>query len=509
MHRPFFAYLTGWRAAVLGCLLATLSGALVTLSLAPFDYWPIGIVSTSMIAYIMATATPQQAAIRGWFYGLGLFGAGTSWVYVSIHIYGNAPVPLAVFLTAFFCAGLGLFTCFTFYLYARLVRDNTLGHTVGFACIFVLGEWLRSWFLTGFPWMYLGYGHLQTVLGGWAPIGGVLSISFIVALTAGYLSYCIRQQRIAHRQLLLVAALWTGGWAIADYPWVKPAAQKPIEIAMVQADISQAIKWNRDQYWPTLNLYNTLSEPLWQHADIVVWPEAAIPGYYHNATNFLNNMESKARQRPSTLITGIPYRNVSDDGQTITIHNSVVALGNGSGVYHKQRLVPFGEYVPLEQWLRGLIDFFNLPMSSFTPGSSDQAGLNAANITLAPFICYEIVYPDLVASWLPHADVLITISNDAWFGRSIGPLQHLQMAQMRALENGRYLIRATGSGVSAIIDPQGNIVNRSEQFKRQVLTGQIQTVEGNTPFSRFASWPVVILCFSLCIASLLHNRFRG
>jgi apolipoprotein N-acyltransferase len=498
-----------FRTGKLSCIVAILAGAIVTLSLAPFDYWVTGVISAALLAWLLIDATPKQAAIRGWFYGLGLFGAGTSWVYVSIHVYGHAPAPLAFALTALFSAGLGLFTCFTFYVYARWVRNNTLNLSAGFAAIFVLGEWLRSWFLTGFPWLYLGYAHLDTPLAGWAPVGGVLAVSFVVALSGAYLAHSLYHRRWCVLNLSILVAVWALGWGLKHYNWVSPSEKGTVDIAMVQANIPQEIKWNRDQYWPTLNLYNHTSEPLWSQADIVIWPEAAIPGYYHNARDFLQRMEAKALKRPSTLITGLPYRETDENSNRTRVYNSIMAFGNGDGKYHKQRLVPFGEYVPLEGMLRGLIDFFDLPMSSFSPGGSDQPGIRAGNMLLAPFICYEIVYPNLVASWVPKADLLITISNDAWFGHSIGPLQHMQMAQMRALENGRYLIRATGSGISAIVNEKGQITHQSKQFERQVLTGSATAMTGTTPFSRFGSWAIVMLSTLICVAGFAYNRLRG
>ncbi len=219
-------------------------------------------------------------------------------------------------------------------------------------------------------------------------------------------------------------------------------------------------------------------------------------------------MHNEARSGGATLITGIPYRDSSTEPPRY--HNSIMAFGDGSGTYYKQRLVPFGEYVPLERWLRGLIHFFDLPMSNFTPGPDKQEGLLAGDYRLAPSICYEIVYPDLVAGWLPGTDLLITISNDAWFGRSFGPLQHLQMARMRALENGRYLLRGTGSGVSAIIDHRGAITARGDQFTREVIRGEARIMTGATPFSITGSWPVIALCAASIIGLwLFAARIRS
>jgi apolipoprotein N-acyltransferase len=184
-----------------------------------------------------------------------------------------------------------------------------------------------------------------------------------------------------------------------------------------------------------------------------------------------------------------------------------MALGQGSGVHHKQKLVPFGEYVPLEQWLRGVIAFFDLPMSSFVPGADATPRLKANNHVIAPFICYEIVYPDFVLNGARDASIIVTVSNDSWFGRSIGPLQHLQMAQYRALETGKPVIRGTNNGVSAIINEKGDLISQSEQFQEEVLLGTIQPYRGETPltvFAPFIPWSLAAL-FLAALFFRKHN----
>jgi len=494
----------GWS----GHLLAMLAGALISLSLAPFNLWPLGIASTAILAWLLTDLSATQAAKRGWFYGFGLFGAGASWVYVSIHIYGYAPAPLAALLTLIFCAGLAIFSAVTFYGYARWVRDQASGQWLGFAAVFALGEWWRSWFLTGFPWLYLGYGHIDTPLAGWAPVGGIYTLGFIVALTGAIISDSLQHKTLMPRKILMVAAVWLGGLLLNTINWTSPSDQPAVNVAMVQANIAQQIKWRQDHYTATLKLYNDISSPLWAENDIVIWPEAAIPGYYQQAKPFLSLMADKAKQHNSSLITGIPFFEQDDAGNQDR-YNSMMAFGAGDGLYHKQRLVPFGEYVPLENILRGLIEFFDMPMSNFSAGIKGQTGISAGDITLAPFICYEIVYPELVSQWLPEADLLITISNDAWFGRSIGPLQHLEMAQMRALESGRYLLRSTGSGVSAIIDQRGKIIVRGEQFTQEVIKGEALILQGATPFSLTGSWPVLGLCLVIVLAPTISRAITS
>ena len=276
-----------------------------------------------------------------------------------------------------------------------------------------------------------------------------------------------------------------------------PASATPLSVGIVQANIPQAVKWQREYYEPTLALYESMTEPL-LGKDIVLWPESAIPNYYQRAQSFLDPLGQRAYERGTALITGIPWR---PEGSR-AYFNSIVVLGQGSGVYHKRRLVPFGEYVPMQDWLRGIIDFFDLPMSAFTRGNANQIPLIAHDFRVAPFICYEIVYPELVRQFAQQADLMITISNDSWFGSSIGPLQHLQMARMRALENGRYLIRGTNNGISAIIDERGKLLESGPQFERISVTGEAQVMLGETPFSRIGSLPIIILCSILLLVVL-------
>lgn len=486
-------------------ILAPLAGALVTLSLAPFHAWPAGIASAALLAYLLCTCSRGQALWRGWLFGLGLFGTGASWVYVSIHVHGNASPLLAGLLTALFCMGLALFHALFGWVYVRFVRALPGGMLIGFPVLWVLFEWLRSWVLTGFPWLLLGYAHIDTPLAGWAPILGVYGLSFICALTGVclFLAWRSRQPVACTTYAVIVAVLWVGGGILRPIQWVAQASEKPLSVAIYQPNIPQENKWDRSYYEGILAQMRAATQPLLGH-DIVVWPEAAIPNIYQRARDYLDPIARRAALTDTALILGIPNRPEGED----RIYNSVIALGHADGRYFKRLLVPFGEYVPLEYYLRGLIDFFNLPMSFMSPGPAAQEPLLAGAFRVAPSICYEVVYPDLVAAGARRAELLITVSNDSWFGRSIGPLQHLQMASMRALENGRYLIRGTNNGVSAIIDHRGRLLARSEQFVETTLVGQVEPMIGRTPFGTFGSTPVVAgSALALLLMLLMYLSF--
>ncbi len=483
-----------WQRELGPSLLALFAGSLITLSLAPYDIWPAAILSCCLYMALLRDCPVRLAVWRGWLFGVGMFGTGISWVYVSIHEHGHASVLLALSLTTLFCAAMALLHALFAWVYVRFLRHLMAGMLLGFPALWVLFEWLRSWFLTGFPWLYIGYSTLDTWAQGWVPVIGVFGVSLLCAFSASciYLAYMRRHVQAYLVYGTMIASIWLIGWQLQQAKWVAAASATPLSVGIVQPNIPQELKWQREYYEPTLALYQSMTEPL-LGMDIILWPESAIPNYYQRSGEFLLPLASKARKQGSALIIGIPWQVEGSPNY----HNSIVAMGNGSGQYHKQRLVPFGEYVPLESLLRGLIAFFNLPMSGFSPGPANQQPILAHDFRLSPFICYEIVYPELVRKYAQQADLMITISNDSWFGSSIGPLQHLQMARMRALENGRYLIRGTNNGISAIIDEHGTVLTQSPQFERLNLVGEAQVMLGATPYSRIGSLPVIVLCWVL------------
>ncbi len=478
---------------------AVIAGILLTASLAPFNLWPASIAGLVLLLWVLHQASPKIAFLRGWLFGIGLFGSGASWVFVSIKQFGNAPMPLALFLTILWCTGLGLLPAISCAVLRWLNSSNAQRDILLFPAIWVLGEWTRTWLLTGFPWLFIGYGHVQGPLQGIAPIAGVLGISFTLALTAA-LIWClfllrndsIKAMRPGIQHWLATGFLllaWAVGLFVEPLRWTD-ATNKHLSAGLVQANIDQNEKWQRSKFGAHIMLQRQLSEELWGK-DLVLWPEAAIPALYHQAEPLLGQLQRQANASGSRFITGIPYR----DTESGAVYNSIASLGVDRQLYFKRKLVPFGEFMPLESVLRGLIDFFDLPMSSFSAGPAQQEYLRIGDHQAAALICYEAVYLDTVPQPnTPPPDILLTISNDTWFGSSFGPLQHLQMAQMRALEWGRGMVRGTNNGVSALIAADGSILARTEQFQQQVLSGNISIRRGKTPYALFGERPIVYVC---------------
>ena len=491
-----------------GNLLALVAGTLTTLSLAPFDIWPLALLSVALLYLGLRETAAKQAAQRGWCYGFGLFASGVSWVYVSIHDFGAASPALAGLLTLGFVAGLALFFALLGWLWVRLLRNrhSALGDALAFAALWLALDALRGWILTGFPWLYIGYSQLGGPLAGLAPLGGVWLLSFAVALSATLLAAIPRlladKARLAAAVVLLLSP-WLAGLALKDHAWTTSKGE-PLTVAAVQGNVAQSMKWDPKKLEMQLLLYRDMTFGS-RAADLIVWPETAVPILKDHAEGYLTMMAGFANQRESALITGVPVRQPNAAGE-LRYYNGLTSTGDGAGTYLKQKLVPFGEYVPLQDLLRGLIAFFDLPMSDFARGESGQPLLQAKGLQIAPYICYEVVYPEFAAGLAAQSDLLLTVSNDAWFGRSIGPLQHLQMAQMRALEAGRWMIRATNNGITVLIDPYGQITEQIPQFEQAVLYGDVTPMQGLTPYLRWRSWPLIAVCVLLLGWALIRRK---
>ena len=483
--------------------LLMVAGCLVPLGLAPYDIWVIALLCLTFLYQQITTHKSEKIISLVVTFNLGAFLAGTSWVFVSINKYGFVPVPFALVATFIFCLFLAFLNSVPFIIWSR-IPQNRVSSVLAFSSLWVLGEWLRSWFLTGFPWLLVGYSQSSTWLSGWATIGGVFWVSFISALIAACIweIYLIRSKpNEVMLSFTLILFLAITGANLLHMNWTKQSGDI-LKVALIQPNIDQLQKWSLDSRNRILNQLSAQSSQYWDH-DLIVWPEAAIPVIPQNANLFLSKIGRRARESSTTLITGIPTYNPS----TQRYHNSALALGEKTGQYNKTKLVPFGEYVPMDNLLRGLIRFFDLPMSNFSRGKKHQDLLSAHGHKIASAICYEVVYPDLVADNAIGASLILTISNDAWFGDSLALPQHLQMAQMRSIELSKPIIRATNNGLSAIIDHKGRITSQLDPFISTELSGSIRPMSGQTPFAKFGSIPCIAFC-SIVVMFLVFLKLR-
>ena len=490
-------------------IVAWLAGAMFMLSLAPYGYWIIALISPALLyALLLSPMSNKRAFIIGEAYGMGLWCVGAFWLYTSIHDYGDIPAPLALLAIAVMGLGMGLFHGFMAWIFNRFVGKQPLA----FAALWVLQEWMKTWFLTGFPWLFVGYAFTEQYwLSSLAPVAGVFAVSFVAVLLATSLVDVFRKRAGYLVITALFLAVSIGLWLV-NPAWTQPKQNTPnLKVSLVQGNIPQDLKWLTEYRYKTLEIYATLSRTEWGQ-DLVVWPESSIPMFQTEAWPFMTEVVKVAKETDATWVTGIPYKDEAaynkETDKYAPFYNSVIALGaQAEGLYKKQNLVPFGEYIPFQ----GALDLFpglagSQEVLNYSRGPENQSPLKVRGHNLGSAVCYEVAYPDTTRRNAQNTDFLLTISNDAWFGTSAGPLQHLQMVQMRSLETGRWFMRATNTGVTAIIDHTGKIVARAPQFERTVLRGEVQSRTGTTPYVRFGNTPVLLLIGLMLLLSYLGKR---
>ncbi|MCB1743550.1 MAG: apolipoprotein N-acyltransferase [Gammaproteobacteria bacterium] len=497
-------------------LLALLSGAVLPFAFSPFFWWWIAPLAVAVHAALLIGRSQSGAAWIGFAHGLGLFGVGVSWVYESFAFNHMGPA-MALPMTFGFVAFLALYPALLDWLTIRLFgrSSSALLLLVVLPAAWVLCEWLRGWLLSGFPWLQLGYTQVDGPLRGLLPFTGVLGVSWLIALSGAVFAWLglqllrvVRTQRgalnlrrvrppstpVLVRMLVPGLALvlaWSCAWSLAGLELTR-ADGEPLRVALVQGNIPQDQKWLPEMREPTLRRYVILSRRHFD-ADLIVWPETAIPGEYHRMRPFIEALDEEARIADTAVLVGAPLREPSD-GRAL---NSVFLIGTERGRYDKRHLVPFGEFLPLDGLLRPLAERFSVRAADFSDGAPTQRPLQVRGHRFAVFICYEIAFANEVAGALPESSFLVTVSNDAWFGTSIGPHQHFQIARARALETGRFLVRATNTGISGIIDDRGRALVRAPQFEPFALDYDVQPRRGATPYVVLGNWPVLGLCVLL------------
>ncbi|MGZ5045009.1 MAG: apolipoprotein N-acyltransferase [Methylobacter sp.] len=483
---------------------APIAGILLTLSFSPFDYSYFALVALVFLFACWRSISARRAALRGYLFGLGAFGSGVSWVYISVHDFGGAGVLGASLLTALFAAFWALFPALAGYLWVKTNPGNKQTvRIVLLPVIWILVEYLRGyWVLNGFPWLHIAYSQLETPLAGYIPVLGVYGTGFMVALTASVVleifERAIRTERPASPkflqdirldQLMLImtlAALWGTGGLLRNVTWTHEIGH-PLRVSLIQGNIAQDQKWRPENKVNTLLKYKRMTEEHWD-SDVIIWPETAIPAYLGQVKDdFLAPLGDDAKRHNTDLIISVPVQEIAPKKN----FNAVITMGKEEGMYRKTHLLPFGEYLPLQPLSGFVLNMINIRLGNFTPGAVNQPLLKAGGYPFITLICYEDVFGDLSIQGLSEAAFLVNVTNDGWFGNSIEPHQHLQMARMRAMETGRFLLRATNTGMTAVVSPKGEIVNQAPLFQETALTGTITPMSGMTPYAKWGDKPVI------------------
>jgi len=473
-----------------------LAGAATVLAFAPVGLFPLAAATFAYLIHLWMQAPPRLCFWRGFWFGFGLYLAGVSWVYVSLHTFGGMPLPLAGIATVGYCAFLALFPAAAGWLQARIPASNWVRACLLIPSAWVLFEWTLDWIFTGFPWMAIGYASVGWPLQGYAPLGGVYLLTFATLALAGLLWLLVHGPRKAECVMVIVGIVGVGQ-ALHAVQWTRPSGE-PINAALLQGNIEQEMKFNPQRYAGIFDSYARLAEGT--GAKLIVLPETALPRFYHRIHPAeLARLEAAARSNGGDLLLGVPYAQGED------YYNSVLTLGvSPQQSYHKRHLVPFGEFIP--PGFGWVLEILHIPMSDFGRGSAEQPPLAVAGQRVAVNICYEDVFGDEIARRAADSTLLVNMSNVAWFGDSLAPAQHLQIARLRAIETGRMHLTATNTGITAAIDRDGRVLGRLPQFAEARLEVAAQGYEGMTPYLHLYHWPIVV--FSLLWLALFTIRAR-
>ena len=493
--------------SLFGDSLALLSGVLLTFSFAPFNIPVLAVVALILLLISWQHVSLGKAIWRGYLFGIGQFGIGVYWVYFGIHDWGETNVAISAGLSALFIGYLALYPALVGWITKGFFRNRKfIRSLLVFPAVWALLEWFRGWFLTGFPWLQLGYSQIDTPLSGFAPIAGVYGVSWALAFTAAALLAMLYLRARQRRGLLgLLVCIWSGAQLLKSVQWTQ-ALGEPFQATLIQANIPLQTKWSPEQREDTLKIYAEMTRQHWD-SRLIVWPETALPVIYDSLDPlFINSFNKEAVQQGSDILFGV----IASGERAGQFYNALYLWGETKGVYYKRHLVPFGEYLPIQSLAKYMVDLIGFPESNFIPGSERQVPLSAAGYRFAASICYESGFAQELLPGLAEAAYLVNITDDGWWRDSLEPHQHLQMTRFRALETGRYMLRSSATGITAFINEKGKLVSSLAIFKRATLTDWVVPMIGSTPYMRWGdTLALSVLILSMILALLLAYRRRS
>lgn len=463
------------------------------------------------ILYVCLTVSPRDAYGHMFWFGFGLFLSGTYWIYISVVVFGEAPAWIALVLMFGLVLIMSLWLGLTGWLINSLSHGEPSRLLWVAPAVWVTVEWLRGWVLTGFPWLAVGYSQIDLPMAGFAPVFGVYGVSFAMLFSVAAVILALMSRDVMRPVGAGLALLpWLVGGILCFVSWTEPSGPA-VRTTILQAGVSQDRKWNIDQLVPTMSYYRNATARE-ASSELLVWPEVAIPtrgSQQQELRQFVRLMQADTAQRGQSVAFGV--LEFTDDRDDPKVYNSVAMLSGNRELtfYRKRHLVPFGEYFPVPDGVREWMRMMSLPHSDISAGRDEQPLLvTGSGIRVATVICYEDAYGAEQLYAFPEAEIIVNVSNDAWFGDSIAPHQHLEIARMRSLEVGRPTVRSTNTGVSAFIDAEGEIVGKpGPQFRQARLTQTVQPHSGSTPYVGWGNWPVVGL--SLLLLAFFWFRSRA
>tara|TARA_Y100000748_G_scaffold201734_1_gene169000 strand:- start:693 stop:2180 length:1488 start_codon:yes stop_codon:yes gene_type:complete len=475
-------------------LIAAILGLLFALGFAPNDLWFISILSLTYLYFLIRDSNKKELFLIGYSFGIGLWSLGISWLYVSIYFYGNLGFIASTFLTLLFIGIISIYSGLTLFLYSYLRFNSKSVAIFSLPIAWIAVEYLRSILFTGFPWLISGTMLANTPLDGWTPIIGAQGNTFLLILISSVLYQLVsnlQQSRSPLLLFILFSVLMISSYTLKNFQWTE--LEGVVTASVVQTNLELEEKWSTEGVIDTKNMIETAID-LGDKGEIIVFPETALIFSEKEIKDWLDYIDVKAKQKNITLLTGIIER----EGN-FKVRNRILGLGEANSYYDKVKLVPFGEFIPFENITGKFFDILGLKLTNTLPGEQIKT-INAGNIRISASICYEIAFPGLIRKTASDSNLLVTISNDTWFGRSYGPIQHLEIAQNRALEHKKTLVRSTNSGISAFITKEGKIKEKQGYFEEKSLKNEIELYKGQTFYAKYGNLPL----FSILSVILMY-----
>lgn len=469
------------------CLRTLVYGLLLPFGFAPFHHPGLTIIGLAFFYSFLIREQTGNGFMEGLFFGLGFFGLGTSWVYISIQQYGQLNFFLSILITLSFTLYLSLFPATLGWLFKKKrIEKPGISSGLFFSGLWVLSEYARATLFGGFPWLLVGFGQFDAPVKYLLPVIGIYGGSFLTALAATLLAnWALNNSRQGLKSLLAFVVLLLLPLICQSWQWGKTQTE-PISIGIIQANLSMRDKWDERLFWHLFDYYEKRIYRL-LGTQVIVMPESAIPIPTAYIRDILDDLSEKAKKAGSSILLGIPEPTAV---HTENYFNALTTLGNAKGTYLKQHLVPFGEYIPAI--LQPVMNWLNIPDTNLQPGNNKQKLIQVQHHPVATLICYELAYGDLLRKQLPSSEWIVSISDDGWFGHSLAMYQQLQIAQVRSLQTARYQIVANNDGLSAVIDTQGNIKASLPAYKAGVLQASILPATGSTPWLIWGEWPALL-----------------
>ena len=481
-------------------VIAVFLGLLFSLGFAPNDLWFISLLSLTCLHFLIQEASKKELFYIGYSYGFGVWSLGISWLYVSIYFYGNLSFITSLALTIIFIAILSLYLGATLLLYYYLRLNSKFSIIFSLPLAWIVVEYLRSILFTGFPWLISGTMLADTLIDGWTPIIGAQGNTFLLLLLSSLLFLIIKDLKKLRNALLPLTffiLLFISSFSFKQIEWTSLSGS--IKASIIQPNLELEKKWSTEGILETKNMMEMAIENA-EEGEVIVFPETALIFSQNEIKDWIAYIDYKAEQKQITLITGIIERE-----EASKVRNRILGLGTENWHYDKVKLVPFGEFIPFEGIAGKFFDILGLKLTNTVPGKLINS-IKAGNIRISPSICYEIAFPELIRKTASESNLLVTISNDTWFGSSYGPIQHLEIAQNRALEHKKAILRSTNSGISAFISNNGKILEKQGYFEDKMLKKQVNLYEGKTFYAKYGNLPLYLILSVIFIIILILKR---